>query len=142
MIETVTMCKGTGCGDRADCAFHHEMLRYKAADPGRPLYIDPAECVALGHNLYLKGERVFSRRTHSPEHRAKLSEANKRPVIARHISGETERLDSIMDASEYCGVSISTIWCILQGTVERSRNGWTFEYDKTARRRKEKGGEG
>ena len=140
MIETVTMCKGTGCG-WADCAFHHELLRHKATDPGRPLYIDSAECVALGHNLYLKGERVFSRRTHSPEHRAKLGEASKKPVIARHISGETERFDSIMDASGYCGVSRGTIWCILQGTTKCSRNGWTFDYDKTASCRKKEGGE-
>lgn len=59
MIETVTMCMGTGCMLADDCTFYHEMLRYKVADPGQPLYIDASECVARRNNLYLKGTRVF-----------------------------------------------------------------------------------
>lgn len=140
MIETVTMCIGTGCMLRDDCAFHNEMLRYKVTDPGQPLYIDASECLARRNNLYIKGTRVFSRRTFSPEHRAKLSEASKKPVIARHISGDTERFNSLNEASEYCGVSINSISNILMGNSQTTRNGWTFEYDKTAAWRKQKGG--
>lgn len=64
MIETITMCMGTGCMLADDCAFYHEMLRHKVSDPGQPLYIDASECVARRNNLYLKDTRVFSRRTY------------------------------------------------------------------------------
>ncbi len=64
---------------------------------------------------------------------------NVKPVVAYHTSGEVKYFPTVAMASQYCSVSVTTIYNNVN-TNRRSPNGWRFEYDEAGEYHIKEGG--